>query len=106
MLHPYSCVNEIVVARLNSLVTIRDFFCYGQSVAIDGCHMVDQQDSADQRLALARLKQEHADFDAAINAMEAMACDKLQVQRMKKKKLAIKDMIARLSGDLLPDIIA
>ena len=68
--------------------------------------MVDQQDSADQRLALARLKQEHADFDAAINAMEAMTCDKLQVQRMKKKKLAIKDMIARISGDLLPDIIA
>ncbi len=68
--------------------------------------MVDQQDSADQRLALARLKQEHADFDAAINAMIMMACDKLQIQRMKKKKLAIKDMIARLSGDLLPDIIA
>ena len=44
--------------------------------------------------------------DAAINAMEAMACDKLQVQRMKKKKLAIKDMVARLSADLLPDIIA
>jgi hypothetical protein len=69
-------------------------------------HMVDQQDSADQRLALARLRQEHADFDAAIDAMEAMACDKLQVQRMKKKKLAIKDMIARLSADVLPDIIA
>jgi hypothetical protein len=68
--------------------------------------MVDQQDSADQRLALARLKQEHADFDAAIDAMEAMGCDKLQVQRMKKKKLAIKDMIARLSTDVLPDIIA
>ena len=66
-----------------------------------GVFTVHQQDSADQRLALARLKQEHADFDAAINAMEAMGCDKLQTQRMKKKKLAIKDMIVRLSADLL-----
>jgi hypothetical protein len=106
LLHPYPFLYEILFVRLNSLVTLRDFFCYEQEPVIDGCLMVDQQDSADQRLALARLKQEHADFDAAINAMEAMVCDKLQVQRMKKKKLAIKDMIARISGDLLPDIIA
>ncbi len=106
MLHRYSFLYEILFVRLKSLVTFRDFFCYEQQSAIIGYHMVDQQDSANQRLALARLKQEHADFDAAINAMEAMACDKLQVQRMKKKKLAIKDMIVRLSADLLPDIIA
>jgi hypothetical protein len=68
--------------------------------------MVDEQDKANQRLALARLRQEHADFDAAINAMEQVGCDKLMVQRMKKKKLALKDMITRLSADVLPDIIA
>lgn len=68
--------------------------------------MIEEQEQAAARLALARLRQEHADFDAAINAMEAQGCDKLQVQRMKKKKLAIKDMIARLAGEVLPDIIA
>ena len=68
--------------------------------------MVDDQENAAVNLALARLRQEHADFDAAIAAMETVGCDKLQVQRMKKKKLAIKDMIMRLSNDVLPDIIA
>jgi hypothetical protein len=71
-----------------------------------GRWMIDEQEKAAARLALARLRQEHTDFDAAINAMEAVGCDKLQVQRMKKKKLAIKDMIARLSAEVLPDIIA
>ncbi|MCU0830961.1 MAG: DUF465 domain-containing protein [Rhizobiaceae bacterium] len=71
-----------------------------------GHSMIDEQEKAAARLALARLRQEHTDFDAAINAMEAVGCDKLQVQRMKKKKLAIKDMIARLSAEVLPDIIA
>ena len=33
------------------------------------------------------------DFDAAINAMIAMGCDALQIQRMKKKKLALKDRL-------------
>ena len=68
--------------------------------------MDDEQENAAVKLALARLRQEHADFDAAIAAMETVGCDKLQVQRMKKKKLAIKDMITRLSNDVLPDIIA
>ena len=68
--------------------------------------MDDEQEKAAVKLALARLRQEHADFDAAIAAMETVGCDKLQVQRMKKKKLAIKDMITRLSNDVLPDIIA
>ena len=68
--------------------------------------MDDEQEKAAAKLALARLRQEHADFDAAIAAMETVGCDKLQVQRMKKKKLAIKDMITRLSNDVLPDIIA
>jgi hypothetical protein len=52
------------------------------------------------------LKQEHADFDAAINAMIAMGCDALQIQRMKKKKLAIKDRLKNLEDKVIPDIIA
>ena len=52
------------------------------------------------------LKQEHADFDAAINAMIAMDCDPLQIQRMKKKKLRLKDRLTALEDRIIPDIIA
>ena len=64
------------------------------------------QDQADIRLAFARLKQDHADFDAAITAMVATGCNPLQIQRMKKKKLAIKDMMQKLEDQIIPDIIA
>ncbi len=68
--------------------------------------LVADQEQAEIRLALARLRQEHADFDAAINAMEAMGCDRLQVQRMKKKKLMIKDRLQDLEDQVIPDISA
>ncbi|QDZ00030.1 YdcH family protein [Nitratireductor mangrovi] len=64
------------------------------------------QDQAEIRLEFARLKQEHADFDVAINAMIATGCDPLQVQRMKKKKLSIKDRLRELEDRIIPDIIA
>ena len=67
---------------------------------------MSDQEQADLRLEFARLKQEHADFDAAINAMAATGCDPLQIQRMKKKKLALKDKIAQLEDRIIPDIIA
>lgn len=70
--------------------------------------MVDmsEQEQAEIRLEFARLKQEHTDFDAAINAMIATGCDPLQIQRMKKKKLAIKDRLSALEDRIIPDIIA
>ena len=67
---------------------------------------MSEQDQAEIRLAFARLKQEHADFDAAIDAMVAMGCDPLQIQRMKKKKLALKDRLKELEDRIIPDIIA
>lgn len=67
--------------------------------------MADQE-QAEIRLEFARLKQEHADLDAAINAMIAMNCDALQIQRMKKKKLALKDRLRILEDKVIPDIIA
>ncbi|MGE0500960.1 MAG: YdcH family protein [Rhizobiaceae bacterium] len=67
---------------------------------------MSEQDQAEIRLELARLKQEHADFDAAIEAMIATGCDALQVQRMKKKKLVIKDRLKVLEDKVIPDIIA
>ncbi|WP_142519821.1 YdcH family protein [Pseudorhizobium endolithicum] len=67
--------------------------------------MADQE-QADIRLALARLRQEHEDYDAAINAMIQVGSEALRIQRMKKKKLAIKDKITQLEDQILPDIIA
>ncbi len=67
--------------------------------------MADQE-QADIRLKLARLRQEHEDYDAAINAMIATGCEALRVQRMKKKKLAIKDKMSQLEDQIIPDIIA
>jgi hypothetical protein len=64
------------------------------------------QDQAEIRLIVARLRQEHEDYDAAINAMIQTGCDMLRIQRMKKKKLALKDKISKLEDQIIPDIIA
>ena len=64
------------------------------------------QDQAELRLSAARLRQEHEDYDAAINAMIATGCDALRVQRMKKKELAIKDKLVQIEDQIVPDIIA
>ncbi len=59
------------------------------------------------RETLAQLKQEHRDLDAAIDALEhSVRSDQLQIKRLKKKKLVLKDEIARVEDELLPDIIA
>ena len=67
--------------------------------------MADQE-QAEIRLMAARLRQEHEDYDAAINAMIATDCDALRVQRMKKKKLVIKDKLTKIEDQIIPDIIA
>jgi hypothetical protein len=67
--------------------------------------MADQE-KADIRLALAKLRQEHEDYDAAINAMIQIGCEALRIQRMKKKKLAIKDKMTQIEDQIIPDIIA
>ncbi|PHP69163.1 hypothetical protein CSC94_02285 [Zhengella mangrovi] len=67
---------------------------------------MSEQEQADIRLEFARLKQDHADFDAAIEAMIATGADPLRIQRMKKKKLAIKDRLQVLEDSIIPDIIA
>lgn len=59
------------------------------------------------RAKLAGLVQEHRDLDSAIALMqEAANPDPFQLGRMKKRKLQLKDMIARIENTLLPDIIA
>ena len=67
--------------------------------------MADQE-KADIRLEFAKLRQEHSDLDMAINAMAAIGCDPLAIQRMKKKKLALKDRLKNLEDRIIPEIIA
>ena len=63
-------------------------------------------DDGVQRL-LEELKEEHRDLDDAIDALRSRAViDQLQIARLKKKKLVLKDRIMRLSDQLIPDIIA
>jgi hypothetical protein len=56
---------------------------------------------------LARLQQEHRDLDAAISALQhAHGSDQLQIQRLKKRKLHLRDRISYIEDQLTPDIIA
>ena len=56
---------------------------------------------------LARLQQEHRDLDAAIEALHnAPGADVLQIQRLKKRKLHLRDRISFVEDQLTPDIIA
>ena len=56
---------------------------------------------------LAALKAEHRDLDDAIHALSQRAVpDMIQIQRLKKRKLLLRDEIAKIDSNLLPDIIA
>jgi len=59
------------------------------------------------QIQLAVFKSEHRDLDDAISALvEKGTADQLTLQRLKKRKLALKDKITRLEDRLTPDIIA
>lgn len=59
------------------------------------------------RVELAVFRREHRDLDDAIHALSEQArADQLTLQRLKKRKLRLKDVIARIEDRLTPDIIA
>ena len=61
----------------------------------------------EMRKRLEALRIEHRDLDAAIDALTAAsAADQLQLARLKKRKLKLKDQIALIEDYLIPDIIA
>jgi hypothetical protein len=65
------------------------------------------EDELAAREELSRLKEEHRDLDVAIEALQRInGGDVLQMQRLKKRKLLLKDRIAFLDDQLTPDIIA
>ena len=66
-----------------------------------------KEEETELRSQLARLRQEHRDLDAAIEALqESPGSDLLQVQRLKKRKLQLRDRINAIEDQLTPDIIA
>ena len=65
------------------------------------------EEERELRGQLARLLQEHRDLDAAIEALQlTLGSDLLQVQRLKKRKLTLRDRISFIEDQLTPDIIA
>jgi hypothetical protein len=71
-----------------------------------GRRLTDEEEKEIRR-ELAELRQEHRDLDAAIAALaESPVLDTIRLQRLKKRKLMLKDRIASLDDRLFPDIIA
>jgi hypothetical protein len=68
---------------------------------------ISKDQERELRNQLARLQQEHRDLDVAIAALEdAPGRDILQVQRLKKRKLYLRDRISFIEDQITPDIIA
>jgi hypothetical protein len=69
--------------------------------------MTTKEEEGELRAQLARLLQEHRDLDTAIAALqESPSADIIQVQRLKKRKLQLRDRITFIEDQLTPDIIA
>lgn len=77
-----------------------------------GAAMSDQQDNVDRDLfrnveKLRQLRIEHRDLDDVISRLSMdMHIDELQLKRLKKRKLALKDQILKLESELIPDLNA
>jgi hypothetical protein len=92
---------EAAIAAQMGTPTRQDIACAHQF----GSKPLMNEQELQKRLEL--LKTEHRDLDAAILALvEAGATDQLQIARLKKRKLRLKDQIASIEDTLLPDIIA
>ena len=70
-------------------------------------YTMTDDDERELQTELARLQQEHRDLDAAIDALhQSPAPDLLRLQRLKKRKLQLRDRIAFIEDQITPDIIA
>ena len=100
------------LSRLERKASKRDNFVLGAGVMVGRparkpAVAMTQEEERDLRVQLARLLEEHRDLDAAILALQdAPGSDLLQVQRLKKRKLYLRDRISFIEDQLTPDIIA
>lgn len=68
---------------------------------------MSEEERAVLSVQLERLREEHRDLDAAIEALLTTGqADQLQLQRLKKRKLLLRDRLTQLEDTLTPDIIA
>ncbi len=68
---------------------------------------VSEGERAALQAELEHLRQEHRDLDSAIEALlHLSAADQLQIQRLKKRKLILRDRLSFIEDQLTPDIIA
>ena len=73
-------------------------------------HRVNELTSDERKqimMEIERLREEHRDLDAAIDALALVKIgDQIQMQRLKKRKLSLRDRIGYLEDQVTPDIIA
>jgi len=95
--------------RLNSLVEnaiIPTMAAAARGPAPDQAVVMTEEERV-LREELARLQQEHRDLDAAIAALQGSpGSDVIQIQRLKKRKLILRDRIRAVEDAITPDIIA
>jgi hypothetical protein len=102
----------VALSRLERNAPKRDNFVLGAGATVGRparkpAVAMTQEEERDLREQLARLLEEHRDLDAAILALQdAPGSDLLQVQRLKKRKLYLRDRISFIEDQLTPDIIA
>jgi len=106
--------DPLLSAAATGLTLVRDTNRPGAGIVSFMDHAAPLDTSADDldlvrelQTRLTSLEQEHRDLDDSITALQRTGTfDLLQVQRLKKRKLALKDEITVLRDKLLPDIIA
>lgn len=77
--------------------------CYGEGMS----ERLTEDDLDRIRKRVSELKLEHRDLDDAIEHLVATGTfEELKIKRLKKRKLQLKDDIARLENTLIPDILA
>lgn len=80
--------------------------CFAKTTPWRGDSMLDEEVEA-MRLRLAELRLEHRDLDEIIvRLVQSRDVDQLQLVRLKKRKLLVKDAIARIESRLIPDLNA
>lgn len=104
-----STIPEQTTVPPNFLNVKRAKICYDQPKEIQSaCKLRYMDDEEQLREKLAELELEHRDLDHTIDRLleSGQPVDFLQMQRLKKRKLMLKDHIEKIRSELLPDIIA
>jgi hypothetical protein len=101
---------EPKVMSIQDFVVIQGFgpvVANSPKTAPDHFSAMRDDEERELRSQLARLRQEHRDLDTAIEALHNVpGSDLLQVQRLKKRKLVLRDRIISIEDQITPDIIA